>query len=179
MTYWSSTLIDCLIFTQANTKLSTTSAAARAIDCITFRQFAEQKSHEGLPEYTCLDAPYFKNDGPALPNYFEDKLPSTPVLESINATKTEEQHSRPSTLEEGDNTTLGGEKDDTIFSKSNPRQELHHYYGGLISQEQLGQLKKLLRSLGPSLEQVNEIHRYFCLPGHIRVVSMRSCTRKK
>lgn len=132
---------------EANTKLSTTSAAARAIDCITFRKFAEQKSHEGLPEYTCLDAPYLKNSGPDVPARFEGNVPSISVTEnSKSTTETESKQEQDKVLlntklvSDADTNSLANATEST-FSKSEIRQELNQYYLELIGQSQLGQLK--------------------------------------
>ena len=70
---------------KANTKMATTSAAARAIDCFNFRlsvnscAFRDGGSTYEVPRYFCKDYPYLKDARPELPDSIKGKLLSNPV----------------------------------------------------------------------------------------------------
>jgi len=63
----------------ANTKLATTAAAARAMDCFVFRDFMRQNQAAAdntnviPPQCSCLDVPYLSDCAPALPKSLRGK----------------------------------------------------------------------------------------------------------
>ncbi|KAL3781907.1 hypothetical protein HJC23_004092 [Cyclotella cryptica] len=94
----------------SNTKLATTAAAARAMDCFIFRDLmrknrtAADNTPPILPDYSCLDAPYLIDCGPSLPKSLRVKtLPIAMDLGDSSVDKScsiDDRHRGSATLRE-------------------------------------------------------------------------------
>ena len=136
----------------ANIKVATTAAAARAMDCFTFRNHKPISSGEGLC-YMCLDAPYLKGAGPELPGKFKDKLGITTNSVNNNADNVKEENVARTEIDQKEpvpdqlklETTISKdsseEKEHPLPLKISPRQELHQYFTKVLNPNQLSQLK--------------------------------------
>ena len=86
----------------ANKQSATTAAAAKAMDCFTFRANTQHKS-SAVDAPLCLDALYLKDQGPEMPKGLIDELPAVEVKQceapAVKLVKREESTEKNESLE--------------------------------------------------------------------------------